>query len=458
MILDEEEVRVNMDRDKIEEAWQRTLELLGHMGLGEMIFSEIKAMKPELKPDGRIGLTPRNSSVFTVLRDNYFDQIREAFCKTLGYDAEVYLVQFIPGVSRAEKTVQRPAPKKKISSFNDMNLPLVDEFTFDRFVAGGNNRFALSCAQNVANEPSGKYNPLFIYGNSGLGKTHLMHAIGHEVYRKDPDARVFFTSGEAFAVMYLDFYSANKLTEFKKKIRNIDLLLLDDVQFLLGKEKTVEEFFLLFNALYESKKQIVLTSDRAPKDLKFDERLTSRFEWGVMADVKAPDLETRMAILQNKASREGMSFNLDVIEYVARLITGNVRLLTGALTTLIARSSLLGQSVTVDFAKSVLEDYSRNDSKKTVNVEGIIKLVAEEYGVSEEDIIGTSKVKEIIQARQTAMYITRETTNMSLPQIGRAFGGKDHTTVLHNYKKIEEQLEDKEFRRRVDKMLAKLLN
>ena len=259
-------------------------------------------------------------------------------------------------------------------------------------------------------------------------------------------------------MMYLDFYSANKLTEFKKKIRNIDLLLLDDVQFLLGKEKTVEEFFLLFNALYESKKQIVLTSDRAPKDLKFDERLTSRFEWGVMADVKAPDLETRMAILQNKASREGMSFNLDVIEYVARLITGNVRLLTGALTTLIARSSLLGQSVTVDFAKSVLEDYSRNDSKKTVNVEGIIKLVAEEYGVSEEDIIGTSKVKEIIQARQTAMYITRETTNMSLPQIGRAFGGKDHTTVLHNYKKIEEQLEDKEFRRRVDKMLAKLLN
>ncbi|MBO4548169.1 MAG: chromosomal replication initiator protein DnaA [Abditibacteriota bacterium] len=457
MILDEEEVRETIDMDKVARAWDRTLELLAQMNIAELIYTEIKAMEPVLQSDGRIGLTPRNSLVYQVLKDQYFDQIREAFCKSLGYEADVYLVQFISGVHRPEKTVPRPAPKKKISSFNEMNLPLVDEFTFDRFVAGGNNRFALSCAQSVASEPSGKYNPLFIYGSSGLGKTHLMHAIGHEIYRKDPDARVFFTSGEAFAVMYLDYYSANKLTEFKKRIRNIDLLLLDDVQFLLGKEKTVEEFFLLFNALYESKKQIVLTSDRAPKDLKFDERLISRFEWGVMADVKAPDLETRMAILQNKASREGMSFNLDVIEYVARLITGNVRLLTGALTTLIARSSLLGQSVTVDFAKSVLEDYSRNDAQKAVNVEGVIKLAAEEFGVSEEDITGTSKVKEITQARQTAMYLTREITGMSFPQIGRAFG-KDHSTVMHNFNKIEKQLEDKDFRRRVDKMLAKLLN
>ncbi|MBQ9359338.1 MAG: ATP-binding protein, partial [Abditibacteriota bacterium] len=366
MIIENEEVSENRSKAAVEEAWKRTLEVLKKMNIAEGVYNEIKALKLSVREDGRIALEPRNSLNYYLLQKDYFKTIKEAFCSSLGYKADIYLKE---SHSEGKKTSFAPAQgeTRKKKPIEDINLPLNEEYTFDSFVAGGNNRFALALAQAVAKEPGVKYNPLFIYGSAGLGKTHLMHAIGHEVYRNFPDAKVFFTSGEAFTTMYVDAAREGTLPSLKRKFRSIDLFLLDDVQFLLRTHSTVEEFFNLFNTLYGSKKQIVLTSDQSPKDLQFDERLISRFEQGGLADVKAPDLETRMAILQNKASREGMSFTLDVIEYVARLITGNVRTLTGALINLIAQSSLLKQAVTVDFAKSVLEDYYKSDTKKRVD-------------------------------------------------------------------------------------------
>lgn len=446
------------DKAAVAEAWKRTLELLGQMSLGELILEEIKNMTPEVQEDGSIALNPKNSLVYNVIQEHYFKQIEEIFRQSLGYSAPIYLKKFVSGRKKPEPVRQTAAVPRKKNPFDDMNLPLNDEYTFENFVAGGNNRLALACAQAVAKQPSVKYNPLFIYGSSGLGKTHLMHAIGHEVYRNIPDARVYFTSGEAFTQMYVEAVKANRITELRRKLGNIDLFLLDDVQFLMGKEKTVEEFFNMFNALYESKKQIVLTSDRAPKALEFDERLSSRFEQGVLADVKAPDLESRMAILQNKAANEGMAFTLDVIEYVARLVTGNVRLLNGALTQLIAQSSLLKQVVDVDFARSVLESYYKKDDKKVISIDYILDLCTKEFGVSVEDILGSARTKDIVLARQTAMYLCRDTMEMSLPAIGKAFG-KDHSSVLHNVKKMEKLLsEDHNFRLQVNELIAKTVN
>ncbi|MBP5274807.1 MAG: chromosomal replication initiator protein DnaA [Abditibacteriota bacterium] len=456
MILENDPQARGIDKATLEQAWARTLELLHQMLPGEYIFYDIQKMTPVLQEDGRIALYPRNGLVYNTLQKNYIKQIREAFCKSLGYDADIVLQEYPKDKKTEEAKSERPVAKKM--PFADMNLPLNDEYTFDSFVAGNNNRLAVACAQAVAKEPGIRYNPLFIYGSSGLGKTHLMHAIGHEVYKNTPEARVFFTSGEAFTTLYVNATREGKVAEFKRKIRNIDLFLLDDVQFLVGKEKTVEEFFLFVNTLYESKKQIVFTSDRAPKDLDFDERLTSRFEQGVLTDVRPPDLECRMAILQNKAAREGMSFTLDVIEYVARLITGNVRLLNGALTQLIARASLLRQVVTVDFAKEVLKDYQSSEVKKTVSVGDIIKLVSAEFGVSEAEITGTDRAKEIVTARQAAMYICKETTGLSLSAIGRAFGGRDHSTVYYTLNKMEQRLrDDPDFRTRVNDLLAKIV-
>jgi len=299
---------------------------------------------------------------------------------------------------------------------------------------------------------------LFIYGDSGLGKTHIMHAIGHEIYKLDPNFKVYFTSGEAFTSMYVDAARENKIPDLRKRFRNIDLFLLDDVQFLMGKEKTVEEFFHMFNTLYDTKKQIVLTSDRAPKELDLDIRLLSRFEQGMLADIKHPDLETRMAILKEKATKEGMSFSNDVIEYVAKLIKSNIRQLMGALTQLLAQSSLLKQEVTLDFARQVLESYYKTEGGKVVSPDFIQEKTAGFFNISKSELLGISRSKEIVMARQAAMYAAREITQMSLPAIGKAFGGRDHTTVLHSCKKIEEKLKnDPSFRQTMNELLSKMI-
>lgn len=452
-----------ISQEQIEDAWNRTLLLLADIITGPAMDNHIKLLAVELQSDGTIALIARDTFSRDLISSNNITVIREVFQKSLGFKPKIIL-KAKPREETDEieqYTMQYEQPKNKNnkdSLLDSMSLPLNDEYCFDTFVIGGNNRLATACAQAVAEKPGRTYNPLFIYGDSGLGKTHLMHAIGHEIYKKNPNAKVYFTSGEAFTSLYVDAARENKIPELRKKFKNIDLFLLDDVQFLMGKEKTVEEFFHMFNTLYDTKKQIVLTSDRAPKELSLDQRLLSRFEQGMLADIKHPDLETRMAILYEKAQKEGMFFTSDVIEYVAKLIKSNIRQLMGALTQLLAQSSLLKQEVTLDFAKQVLEDYYKTEGNKIISVDFIQDKTADFFKITKAEMLGTSRSKEIVIARQAAMYAARELTEMSLPAIGKAFGGKDHTTVLHNCKKIEERLKnDHNFRLTMNEIISKML-
>ena len=450
-----------INNKQVQEAWKRTLLLLEKSISSNIMETHIRCMETCVQKDGSIALTTKDSFSMAYINKNCLTLITEIFHKSLGYKIKIVLKAKENEVLVKEQpktTILKNNKQKKDYLLDAMSLPLNEEYCFETFVVGGNNRLAHACAQAVAENPGRTYNPLFIYGDSGLGKTHIMHAIGHEIYKLDPNFKVYFTSGEAFTSMYVDAARENKIPDLRKRFRNIDLFLLDDVQFLMGKEKTVEEFFHMFNTLYDTKKQIVLTSDRAPKELDLDIRLLSRFEQGMLADIKHPDLETRMAILKEKATKEGMSFSNDVIEYVAKLIKSNIRQLMGALTQLLAQSSLLKQEVTLDFARQVLESYYKTEGGKVVSPDFIQEKTAGFFNISKSELLGISRSKEIVMARQAAMYAAREITQMSLPAIGKAFGGRDHTTVLHSCKKIEEKLKnDPSFRQTMNELLSKMI-
>lgn len=315
-------------------------------------------------------------------------------------------------------------------------------YTFDTFVVGHGNRFAHAAALAVAEAPAKAYNPLFLYGGVGLGKTHLMQAIGHHVTRTNARSKILYITSETFTNELIDSIRNDKTLQFRNKYRNIDILLIDDIQFLAGKERTQEEFFHTFNALYEANKQIVISSDRPPKEIPtLEERLRSRFEWGLTADIQAPDFETRIAILQKKAELSELSVPNEILSYIASKILSNIRELEGALIRVVAFASLTSSEITIPLVDHVLKDIlAPNKDKVNLSIDLIKKATAEYYSVKIDDMSAKIRTKEIAIARQVAMYLARELTGASLPKIGEDFGGRDHTTVLHAYEKIKAAL------------------
>ena len=339
----------------------------------------------------------------------------------------------------------------------DSAAQLNPRYTFDAFVIGSGNQFAHAACQAVAERPSKAYNPLFLYGGVGMGKTHLMQAIGHEIKRRTPQAAICYVSSEKFTNEMINSLRYDKMTSFRDKFRTVDVLLVDDIQFLAQKERTQEEFFHTFNALHESMKQIVIASDRPPKELaEFEDRLRSRFEWGLIADIQPPDLETKVAILQKKAEQERVTLPTDVALYVASNIRSNVRELEGALIRLVAHSSLIGAEITLPYAQQVLKNFIDSQARK-VTIESIQKMVAEQFGLRLVEIKAKNNSRAIVYPRQIAMYLAKHLTEASLPEIGRQFGGKHHTTVLHSVEKIEGvRKDDKDLNRLLNKLTEQL--
>src|SRR3954471_14189592 len=334
---------------------------------------------------------------------------------------------------------------------------LNSRYTFDNFVIGNGNQFARAAALAVAERPSRAYNPLFLYGGVGMGKTHLMHAIGHEVKRRQPSASICYVSAEKFTNEMITSLRNDRMTSFRDRFRTVDVLLIDDIQFIAQKERTQEEFFHTFNALHESMKQIVIASDRSPKELaEIEDRLRSRFEWGLIADIQPPDLETKVAILQKKAEQEKVTLPTDVALFVASNIRSNVRELEGALIRLVAHSSLIGAEITLPYAQQVLKNFIDSQARK-VTIESIQKMVAEQFGLRLVEIKAKNNSRAIVYPRQIAMYLAKHLTEASLPEIGRQFGGKHHTTVLHSVEKIGGvRKNDKDLNRLINKLTEQL--
>ena len=335
------------------------------------------------------------------------------------------------------------------------------KYTFDTFVIGASNRFAHAAAVAVAEAPAKAYNPLFIYGESGLGKTHLLHAIGYYATQLFPEIRVKYVSSEEFVNDFINTIGSSKTSNalrpaFQRRYREVDILMIDDIQFLQGKDATVEEFFHTFNALHNEAKQVVITSDQPPKMLKgFEERLRSRFEWGLLTDVQPPDMETRFAILRRKAAAEQLDVPDDVLEYIASRVSSNIRELEGALIRVTAFANLNDQQIDVSLAETVLKDFITPDDTPAVTAADIMGQTAAYFSLTLDDLCGTSRSRTLTTARQIAMYLCRELTDLSLPKIGQAFGGRDHTTVMHANKKIRTQMAE---RRAVYTQVTELTN
>jgi chromosomal replication initiator protein len=339
-----------------------------------------------------------------------------------------------------------------------VELPLNPRYTFDTFVVGSSNQFAHAAALAVAESPSKAYNPLYIYGGVGLGKTHLMHAIGHAIRARNKHLRLTYVSSERFMNELINAIRYDKTLAFREKYRNVDVLLIDDIQFLAGKERTQEEFFHTFNALYDAQKQIVITSDCPPREIPtLEERLHSRFEWGLIADIQPPDLETKVAILKKKAEQERISLPDNVALFIASKIKSNIRELEGALIRLIAYSSLTGRPISLALAQETLRGLIDEEEEKTVTIELIQKTVADYFGLRVSDLKSKNNSRSVAEPRQIAMYLCKRLTTASLPEIGREFGGKHHTTVLHSINKISELYEKREdFHRIINNLIDRL--
>mgnify|MGYP001027098599 CR=1 FL=1 len=384
-----------------------------------------------------------NQFVKNWLDENYFKIINKLLKDITGLD-EIKAKFVIESSIEDKKEVSASkihVPKK--NQAEDHKNMLNPKYTFETFVVGAANRFAHAAALAVAEAPAKSYNPLFIYGGVGLGKTHLMHAIAHFVQEYHPDKSVIYLSSEKFTNEFINAIMDNKTEQFRNKYRNVDILLIDDIQFLAGKEQTQEEFFHTFNTLHEENKQIVITSDRQPKEIPtLEERLRSRFEWGLITDISPPDLETRVAILSKKARAEGLTdISQDVMHYIANQIDTNIRELEGALIRVIAYASLVNREIDVQLAAEALESIIKNKEPKKITIEKIQKYIAESYSITVDDILSKKRTQAIAFPRQIAMYLSRELTEHSLPKIGEAFGGRDHTTVIHAHRKIAEQIE-----------------
>ncbi|HEY3418370.1 MAG TPA: chromosomal replication initiator protein DnaA [Armatimonadota bacterium] len=349
-----------------------------------------------------------------------------------------------------------PAARRPDDPFS--SLPLNPRYRFEHFVVGKNNQIAHAAALAVSKAPGRSYNPLFIYGGVGLGKTHLMQAIGHEALRLNPSLKVNYVSGDTFTYHVVSSIREDRFGAFREAYRDVDVWLVDDIQFIASRERTESEFFQAFNTLYETGKQIIITSDRPPKDLQIlDPRLCSRFEWGLMTDIKAPDVETRMAILQKKVVQEGAQVPEDVIRYIATTINANIRVLEGALIKVLAASSLTGEEISVSLAMEYLRDHTTSTGNKVVAIGDIQQLVTQHFGISLEDLTGARRTQDLVLPRQIAMYLCRQLLSASFPEIARKFGGRDHTTVIYACTKLAQTVKiDRQLRALIGELTSRV--
>ena len=437
---------------QLSEIWEKTLDVL-KLEMNEVSFNTwIKPIEPVSISSDTITLRVLGDFILNLIKTRYSFLLKNALQQVT---LREYTIKFIlPDGEQQEYDMVNQAHEYST------NLMLNPKYTFGEFVIGNNNRFAHAAALAVAEAPAKAYNPLFLYGGVGLGKTHLMHAIGHYVLTQNPKTKVLYVSSEKFTNELINSIKDDRNEEFRNKYRNIDLLLIDDVQFIAGKDRTQEEFFHTFNALYESNKQIILSSDKPPKDIKtLEERLRSRFEWGLIADMQSPDYETRMAILTKKAQLEKINVTSDVISFIADNISSNIRELEGALNRVVAYSSLTNKDISVNTAKDALKNILTDSKDKIINSDLIQIAVARYFDIKQEDFKSKKRSREIAYPRQIAMYLCRELTDMSLPKIGNDFGGRDHTTVLHAYEKISEEANTKiETKRILEELKKNILN
>jgi chromosomal replication initiator protein len=383
-----------------------------------------------------------NKFIQNWLAQNHTRLLEGAAARILGGEPRVV---FEVDSGLADEAPARPTPGPSPAT------GLSPRYTFDAFVVGNSNQFAQAACQAVAQLPSKAYNPLFIYGGVGLGKTHLLHAVGHQIHRQFPSMRLLYISTERFTNELINAIRFDRTAEFRAKYRTIDLLLIDDIQFISGKERTQEEFFHTFNDLYEARKQIVISSDAPPKEIPdIEERLRSRFEWGLIADIQPPDFETRVAILKKKAESERAKLPDDVAYLIASRIKANIREIEGSLTRMIAFCALNHREMTIDLAQEVLTDLWGED-ERIITIEHVQKKAAEFFGIKLSDMRAKNRTRAVAFPRQVAMYLARQLTHSSLAEVGKAFGGKDHTTVLHAVEKIQALAhEDPKFKKTID--------
>ncbi|MFH1621772.1 MAG: chromosomal replication initiator protein DnaA [Candidatus Omnitrophota bacterium] len=416
-------------------------------------FGPVKTKEGKSDKNTRLVLEVPDKFFQEWFTNHYLDLVGSVIKDLAGQEIAIDL-SVNPSIIKQERKNKLQEFESRIKEGGVDDVKLNPKYTFENFVVGPSNRFTHAACLAVAENPAKSYNPLFIYGGVGLGKTHLMQAICHFVKKRSPKVSITYLSSERFTNELINSIRHQSMEAFRKKYRNVDILLLDDIHFIAGKESTQEEFFHTFNTLHDSHKQIIISSDRSPKEInKLEERLVSRFSWGLITDVQPPDLETRVAIIKKKIESEKTKVPEDVIFFLAESVTNNIRELEGGLNRLSAYALLEGLEINLSLAKDILKDMLR-ESVKNINIETILKKVANNYQLSTGDLKTKRRNKNIVEARQVAMYITRELTNLSLPEIGLNFGGKDHTTVLHSYNKIKEKInKDQRFKESINRIV-----
>ena len=443
--------------------WKKTLQLIKGEVASASFETFFKNTVPIETNSNELTLLAPTEFAEDILRTRYLNLIESCLSQLTSNKFEIKIISDSNEVEQNPLKTSNNNHNINNNSNNNIirNYPRLNpKYTFDTFVIGNSNRFAHAACVAVAESPAKAYNPLFLYGGVGLGKTHLMHAIGHSIMKEQNDAKVVYVSSEKFTNELINSIKSDKNEEFRNKYRNVDILLIDDIQFIAGKEGTQEEFFHTFNALHEANKQIIISSDRPPKEIPtLEDRLRSRFEMGLIADIQPPDFETRIAILKTKAQIENIDIPNEVMNYIATYIKSNIRELEGALTRVVAYSSLINKDISYDLAVEALKDIVTTSESQEISVNRIKEKVSTTYGIKMDDLNSKKRTRAIAYPRQIAMYLSRELTDLSLPKIGNEFGGRDHTTVIHAHDKISKDLElekNSELKEKIDKIIVEL--
>ncbi len=433
--------------ESLKEMWNLVCEQLKATS-GEVVYDSWFKPLEIISFDGTKAEIGASEFMKRVIDQRFIGDIEQAFKKVMGFEIEVCIVD-PNAIAKAEAAAKAAAAAASGSSLS------IEKNTFETFVVGSSNKFAHAAAQAVAATPGAAYNPLFIYGNSGLGKTHLLCAIGNEIKSKNPKADIIFTRGEDFVSLIVEGIKEKSMKEIHDKYRNCDVLIVDDIQFIAGKESTQEEFFHTFNALTQDGKQIVLASDRAPKDIEIlDERLRNRFEWGLLADIQPPDTETRMAIIQRKADTLGLALPPDVVQFIAEKIKSNIRQLEGAVKKINALVNIEGAAINIAMAQNAIRDILTDSRPVSSIVNSIISETARTWGILQSDIISKKKDAKTAKARQVAIYIVREITDLTQSQISSYFGNRDRTTILYSVETIAKEIaNDSSLRKTVEQII-----
>ena len=455
--------KMRIKMDKILEKWDEILSTVKH----EHDISDISFdtwIRP-LEVYGVEGstlyiLVPSEQMTLSYISKKYYLPLKVTIAELTGTEYEIKFI--LPEQTKNIRTGNSGVPKKNALSEKADRSNLNPNYTFDTFVVGSNNRFAQSASLAVAESPGEAYNPLYIYGGPGLGKTHLMHSIGHFILERNPNAKVLYVTSEEFTNEVIESIrsgNASAMNKLREKYRTIDVLMVDDVQFIIGKESTQEEFFHTFNALHSAGKQIILTSDKPPKDMEtLEDRIRSRFEWGLIADIGTPDYETRMAILRRKVEADDMKLSDEILNYIATNIKSNIRELEGALNKLLAYSNLEKTDITMEIAMKERQNIITPDKPREITPQLVIEVVTEHFNISLDQMISKNRSNEIARPRQIAMYLCKNMTDIPLDSIGQLLGGRDHSTIIHGIKKIADEYESNENTRNLIETIKKKIN